>query len=104
MTVELAIGMVSVTVLLGLVLALVAAGVAQIRCTDAARAGARAAALGDDDEAVALVVRRSAGAGASTTVARADGWVDVTVRVPVLGGVLLDGLTAASTAGLPAEP
>jgi hypothetical protein len=53
---------------------------------------------------VALVVRRSAGAGASTTVARADGWVDVTVRVPVLGGVLLDGLTAASTAGLPAEP
>ena len=103
-TVELAIGMVSVVVLLGLVLALVAAGIAQIRCTDAARAGARAAALGDDDEAVALVVRRSAGGGASTTVARADGWVDVTVRVPVLGGVLLDGLTADATAGLPVEP
>ena len=54
------------------------------------------AALGDDDETVALVVRRSAGGGASTVVARADGWVDVNVRVPVLGGVLLDGLTATT--------
>ena len=103
-TAELAIGMVSVLALLGLVLALVAAGVAQIRCTDAARAGARAAALGDDDEAVALVVRRSAGGGASATVARAGGWVDVTVHVPVLGGALLDGMTARATAGLPVEP
>lgn len=103
-TVELAIGMVTVVALLGLVLSLVAAGVAQIRCTDAARAGARAAALGGDDDAVTLVVRRSAGGAASATVARADGWVDVTVHVPVLGGALLDGLAAAATAGLPVEP
>jgi hypothetical protein len=103
-TVELAIGMVSVVALLGLVLSLVAAGVAQIRCTDAARAGARAAALGGDDEAVTLVVRRSAGGAASATVVRDGGWVDVTVHVPVLTGAMLDGLTAAATAGLPVEP
>ncbi len=103
-TVELAIGMVSVVALLGLVLALVAAGVAQIRCTDAARAGARAAALGEDDAAVSFVVRRSAGDAASATVVRDAAWVDVTVRVPVLGGGPLDGLTATATAGLPAEP
>ncbi len=104
MTVELAIGMVTVAVLLGLVLTLVAAGVAQIRCTDAARAGARAASLGEDDEAVTLVVRRAAGDGAGVSVARDDGWVDVTVRMPVLGGRLLDGVTASATAGLPVEP
>ena len=103
-TVELAIGMVSVVALLGLVLALLAAGVAQIRCTDAARAGARAASLGEDDEAVALVVRRAAGDGASVSVAHDDGWVDVTVRLPVVGGALLDGLAAHASAGLPVEP
>ena len=103
-TVELAIGMVSVVALLGLVLALVTAGVAQIRCTDAARAGARAASLGEDDEAVSFVVRRAAGEKAQVSVTHDGGWVDVTVRVPLLGGSLLDGLIATATAGLPVEP
>ena len=103
-TVELAIGMVTVVALLGLVLGLVAAGVAQIRCTDAARAGARAASLGEDDTAVALVAARAAGPGAEVSVSRDGEWVDVTVRAPVLGGHLLDDLVARSTAGLPVEP
>lgn len=103
-TVELAIGMVSVVALLGLVLALVTAGVAQIRCTDAARAGARAASLGEDDEAVSLVVRRAAGEAAKVSITRDDEWADVTVRVPILDGALLDGLAATATAGLPVEP
>lgn len=103
-TVELAIGMVTVVALLGLVLAVVAAGVAQIRATDAARAGARAAALGEDDGEIALVVHRTAGDGAAVFVVRDEEWVDVTVRLPVLGGRLLDELTAQATAGTPAEP
>lgn len=103
-TAELAIGMVSVVALLGLVLALVAAGVAQIRCTDAARVGVRAASLGQDDDAVALVVRRVAGAAAAATVVRGGGWVDVSVTVPVLGGGVVDGVRARAVAGLPAEP
>ena len=103
-TVELAIGMVSVVALLGLVLALVAAGVTQVRCTDAARAGARAASLGGDDAEVARVVRRAAGDAATATVARDGGWVDVSVTVPVLGHGVLDGLAARVTAGLPVEP
>lgn len=102
-TVELAIGMVAVVALLGLVLGLVAAGVAQIRCTDAARAGARAASLGQDDGAVARVVTRVAGDAAAVAVSRDGGWVDVSVRLPVAGGVL-GGLSARATAGLPAEP
>jgi len=96
--------MVSVVVLLGLVLGLLAAGVAQLRSTDAARAGARAAALGQDNAAITLVVRRCAGGAARVSVARADGWVDVTVALPVLGGVPFGNLTARATAGLPVEP
>ncbi len=103
-TVELAIGLVTVAGLLGLVLVLIAAGVAQIRCTDAARAGARAAALGEDDGAVTLVAARAAGPGAEVSVSRGDEWVDVTVRIPVLGGRVLDDLAAQATAGLPVEP
>ena len=103
-TVELAIGMVSVVALLALVLALVSAGVAQIRCADAARAGARAASLGEDDSAVALVVRRAAGEAAQVSVTRDDEWVDVTVRVPLVAAGVLEGLTANATAGLPLEP
>ena len=103
-TVELAVGMVTVVVLLGVVIGLVAAGVAQIRCTDAARAGARAASLGLDDATVTDVARRSAGAGAQVSVVRDGGWVDVHVRLPVLGGPLLGDLTAASTASVPEEP
>lgn len=101
-TVELAVGMVTVVLLLGLVLGLVAAGVAQIRCTDAARAGARAAALGQDDSAVAAVASRSAGAAARVDVRRSGGWVDVTVQLPVLGW--FEALSASATAGVPAEP
>lgn len=103
-TVELAVGMVTVLALLGLVLGLVAAGVAQIRCTEAARAGARAAALGEDDAAVSLVARRSAGGGADVSVSREGAWVDVTVRAPVLGVGSLGGLVAHATAGTPVEP
>jgi hypothetical protein len=103
-TVELAVGLVSVVALLGLVLGLLAAGVAQIRCTDAARAGARAAALGQDDDAVRLVAGRAAGPRSEVSVSRQDDWVDVTVRVPVLAGRLLDDVVAQATAGVPAEP
>lgn len=103
-TAELAVGLVTVVALLGLVLGLVAAGVAQVRCVDAARAGARVAALGQDDAAVATVATRSAGPSAEVSVERSAGWVDVTVRLPVLGGRVLGDLAAGATAGVPEEP
>lgn len=92
-TAELAVLLPVVALLVGVLLALTAGAATHLRCGDAARAGARAAALGDDDVAVAVVVRRVAGDGARTAVARSDGWVVVTVEqtvgptVPLLGGV-----------------
>lgn len=64
---------------------------AQLRCVDAAREGARAAARGDDDATVRALVLRAAPDGTAVSVAR-DG-VDVRVRVsgrvPALGPVPL---------------
>ena len=62
---------------------------AQLRCVDAAREGARAAARGDDAAAVAEVVRRAApdGAVASTAVDGDDVRVSVTAEVAPLGPV-----------------
>lgn len=81
MSVELALAM---PVLLGaLWVALWAVGAAgeQLACTDAARAGARAAARGESAEAVQALVRSVAPPGATiSTISAAD---SVTVRVAV---------------------
>ncbi|MFE5208387.1 TadE family type IV pilus minor pilin [Streptomyces sp. NPDC056600] len=62
---------------------------AQIQCVDAARAGARAAARQDPEDAVLAVARRAAPEGASVTVGRSDGLVRVRVvaRLPGAGAL-----------------
>ena len=101
-TAELAVGLVGVVMLLGLVLLLTAAATAQLRCTEAARAAARAAALGEEDAEVVEVARRSAGDAARVDVVRAAGWVTVTVGCAVAGDV--GGLDARATSTTPVEP
>ncbi|GGS85263.1 TadE family type IV pilus minor pilin [Streptomyces cinerochromogenes] len=62
---------------------------AQIRCVDAARAGARAAARQDPADVVVTVTRETAPRGARVTVAREGDRVRVTVvaRPPLLSGL-----------------
>ncbi|WP_089099972.1 TadE family type IV pilus minor pilin [Streptomyces hyaluromycini] len=62
---------------------------AQIRCVDAARTGARAAARQDPEDAVVAVTKEAAPAGATVTVGREGDEVRVTVvaRPPVLGAL-----------------
>ncbi|AUG78229.1 hypothetical protein CFP65_3433 [Kitasatospora sp. MMS16-BH015] len=79
----------------------VVAAAGQIRCVDAARVGARAAARGDPD-AVALALQ-AAPAGASVELAEEGGTVRVTVEAPCLGpgrlgSVLSLTLTATAAA------
>jgi hypothetical protein len=59
------------------------AAAAQVRCVDAARAGARAAARSETPEAVRRVTRQAAPAGAEVTVERDGDLVRVRVTVPV---------------------
>ncbi|MEU9445530.1 TadE family type IV pilus minor pilin [Streptomyces sp. NPDC048304] len=62
---------------------------AQIRCVDAARIGARAAARQDPADAVITVTREAAPRGSRVTVGREGDQVRVTVAVrpPVLSGL-----------------
>jgi Flp pilus assembly protein TadG len=78
-----------VLVLAGAVAALVVVG-AQLRCVDAAREGARAAARGDDAARVATVVARAAPDGAQARISVGAEEVGVTVSADVapLGPVL----------------
>ena len=87
-------------VLAGAVAAVTLVG-AQLRCVDAAREGARAAARGDDQATVAEIVREIAPDGATTT-SSVDGEqvrVVVTADVSPLGPVPLSvDLSAAAVA------
>ncbi|MGN6637103.1 MAG: TadE family type IV pilus minor pilin [Oryzihumus sp.] len=99
-TAELAVVLPVVVAVLALSLWAFGLAVDQVRCVDAARAGARAAARGDPVDAVSGLVRRDAPAGA--TVAISVGGADVTVTVTAperrLGGLVRAGWRPAATA------
>ncbi len=91
-------------VLAGAIAAITVVG-AHLRCLDAAREGARAAARGDDAAAVRAVVERAAPEGATTVVAVTGGRVEVTVATAVapLGPVPL-AVEVGATAVAELEP
>jgi hypothetical protein len=62
-----------------------AAGITQLRLEEAARAGARALARGEAPPAVAGMVRKLAGATASSAVVVDGEWLSVTVSDRVAG-------------------
>ena len=103
MTAELAVALPAVVVLLVVVLVLATSVGTQLRCADAARTGARVAALGEGPGAVEAA--RVAGAGARVEVAHDGDWVTVTVSRAVTSGPLRAGSLRASAAAVAwAEP
>jgi hypothetical protein len=95
-------------VVLVLALSLGAMGLAwdQVRCVDAARAGARAASRGDSYEAVILVASRAAPSGALVSMGRSSDLIRVSVvsRPRVAASLLPGWLRASSTASAVREP
>lgn len=97
-TAELAVALPAVVLVLVAVVVIALAGTTQLRVTDAARAGARAAAAGEPDARTVEIARRTAGAAVTVSVDRADPWVTVTVDAPVAGGWFGGrGLSASAT-------
>jgi hypothetical protein len=103
-TAELALGLPVVVLVLVAVLTLAAASTAQMRAMDAARAGARAVAIGEQGPAVSAVVTQVGGPEAEMSLAHEGQWVRVTVTRPVAGGWLSGPLRATGTAAAWAEP
>jgi len=85
---------------------LIAIGIAQVRCLDAAREAARVMARGDGSSAAVHVATQVAPSGAQVEMNETDAVVDVevTVRltppVPLLGHVLTVPVSATATAAL----
>jgi Flp pilus assembly protein TadG len=102
-SVELALAMPVLLAAMWVALWAVGAAGEQLACTDAARAGARAAARGESAEAVQVLVRSVAPPGASISTTSAAGSVTVRVvartRSNLLGwrGPLVHGLAVART-------
>jgi len=80
-------------------------GIDQVRCVDAARAAARAAARGDSAAAVQEAGARAGPSGSTISVATGDALVQVTVAAPVPGpfGWLVGGRPLRSSASTPVE-
>lgn len=80
-------------------------GINQVRCVDAARAAARAAARGDSAPAVQRAGTRAGPTGATVLVTAGGEEVTVTVSAPVPGsfGWLVGGRALRSTVTTPVE-
>ena len=104
-TVELALALPAVALLLAAVLVLTSAAVGQLRCADAARAGARAAALGEPLDQVRAVAARVAGGAAAIVIDTHAGWVTVSVSRAVVAGPFAGApLRAHASASARVEP
>ncbi|WP_431958769.1 TadE family type IV pilus minor pilin [Actinacidiphila sp. bgisy160] len=102
-TAEAAVVIPSLVFLTGLLLWGLAAAAAQIRCVDAARAGARAAAREERDGAVLQAARTAAPAGAVVFLHRGGDVVRVTVEVRSLS-LTLRGEAVAAVEGTGERP
>ena len=102
-TAELAVAIPAAMLVLAVCLAAVRAAVDQIRCVDAARVAARAAARGDDPGRVRELATASAPDGADVAI-RGSTMVEVTVTARTGGwGGIIPSWTLSASAITPAE-
>lgn len=105
-TAELAAAMPVVAVMTGVAVGVVAVGIDQVRCVDAARVGARALARGDPPAAVTTAIRSVAPPSASVALGGDVRTVSATVHVvrSLPGGWGSFELEASSTADRESGP
>jgi TadE-like protein len=104
-TAEFAVVLPAVVLVLALSLGVLGLAWDQVRCVDAARAGARAASRGDSPGAVILAARRAAPSGATVSTVTSGDVVRVSVvsRPRVAASLLPEWLRASSTASAARE-
>ncbi|GAB77019.1 TadE-like protein [Austwickia chelonae] len=100
-TAEFATALPAVVLVLAVTLGAGRYGIDQIRCVDAARAGARAAARGENPATVGEITQRGAPTGAQVEIVRGGGVITVRVTTTPHGPWPLSelpGLSASATA------
>lgn len=97
-TVELAVAMPSVLLVLGLSLAAISAGADQVRCVDAARAAARLAARGELPSRAVAAAEALAPPGSEVRVTTGATEVTVAVTAPSVVGLSWVGLSVRPSA------
>lgn len=104
-TAETAVVLPVLVLVLAAALAAVSVVTAQMRCADAAREGARAAARGESDAAVRQIVASSAPDGSAVTVGRSgdNATVEVSASIALFPG-LGPSMTVSDTATAALEP
>jgi len=104
-TAETAVVLPVLVLVLAAALAAVSVVTAQMRCADAAREGARAAARGESDAAVRQIVASSAPDGSAVTVGRNgnNATVEVSASIALFPG-LGPSMTVSDTATAALEP
>lgn len=103
-TVELAVAIPAVVIVLAMVLGGVSLGIDQVRCVDAARLAARAVARGDPASAASAMAARAAPGGARVTLSSGGKQVTATVGLRrEVAGVGFD-VSATSVADLEEHP
>ena len=103
-TAELAVAIPALVLVLAVCLAAVSVAVDQVRCVDAARIGARAAARADPADHVRSLALAAAPDGADVQIHQAPAGVAVTVSVRTGGwGGLLPSWTLSAVAVTPSE-
>jgi hypothetical protein len=103
-TAEAAVALPALLVVVSLAVGVIVTVGAQLRCVDAARAGARQAARGDTDAEVARAGREVAPGNARISVAHLGEQVAVSVTSTVRATRWLPGITVSATAVADAEP
>ena len=103
-TAELAVVLPVLVLLIAAGMSAVSVFLAQLRCVDAAREGARAAARGERDAAVRSAAVRSAPDGAAVRVRTQGGDIEVTVSATGAAGGLLGPLQVEAVAIARREP
>jgi hypothetical protein len=102
-TAEAAVAMPALMAVLALAVGVVVSVGAQLRCVDAARAGARVAARGDSDAAVRAAAAAIAPHGARVMIRHHDGVVEVEVTARVLTTRVLPAVPVQAKAVAPEE-
>lgn len=104
-TAELAVALPVIVLMLLAILVVTAASTAQMRSADAARAAARALAIGETESQAHQIVSQLAGSNAQVSIANNPPWVTAVVTKPVAGGWFSAGpLQARAEAVAKVEP